>query len=284
MFHYIPSSRSDYTSYLPRRSYLPAYFDIDDAPSRAPPFEDFAHPSLSHSFLPPRIDAETRYRRALYELEAAEQEYQVHRVLERARQAAAVHQRAAGEAARREREIALYAEIERIEHTRALQEQVDERLAQRERAVGSQVAFDRAHRGKEGPLMRAINGGAERFSVPQGHPVRRQPDNEALTISDLLGLFTGVHPERQSGSLPERPTSRCCSQPPPRAEPHYQAEPTEYENAQVNLSNILEFFRGIAARAQGPAGGEQSTRDVRLSIWTVLYCLIYFTGEFAVST
>jgi hypothetical protein len=31
------------------------------------------------------------------------------------------------------------------------------------------------------------------------------------------------------------------------------------------LSNILEFFHGIAAQARGAAGGEQSTHEVRLS-------------------
>ncbi|KAH9986961.1 hypothetical protein BJV77DRAFT_807229 [Russula vinacea] len=101
MFYYRPSSRSqDYTPYLPRRSYRPASFDLNDVPSSALPFEDFGYSPLPHPFLPPRVDAETRYRRALDELQAAEQEFEAQMALERARQAAAVRQRAAAEAAR----------------------------------------------------------------------------------------------------------------------------------------------------------------------------------------
>ncbi len=133
MFYYSPSSRfQGYTSYLPRRSYLPTSFDVDDTPSSAFALEDLGHSSLPQSFLPPGITAETRYRRALYELEAAEQEYQAHVAVERARQAAAVRRRVAAEAARREHEIALYAEMERINRARALQEQVEEGFFQRQ--------------------------------------------------------------------------------------------------------------------------------------------------------
>jgi hypothetical protein len=286
MFHYSPSPRSrDYTSYLPQRSYFPASLDIDDVASSAYPLQDLGYPSLSRSFLPPRIDAETRYRRALHELEAAEQEYQAHIALERARQATAIRQRAAAEAARRERDIALYAEIERIKGARALEEQLEEGLAQRERGVRTRVPFDRAHRGGH-PLMRAIYGAAERDSVRQGHPTGPQPDDETLTIGDLLGFFTGVHPERQRGSPPERPTSRCCSNPEPPVEPHAQPESPKHDNAEVNLSNILEFFRSIAAQAGGAAGEEQSTHEVRLSIGKACIRLsdMGFTAESAVSS
>ncbi|KAI0268402.1 hypothetical protein BGY98DRAFT_353246 [Russula aff. rugulosa BPL654] len=265
MFHYSPSSRSqDYTSYLPRRSYFPASFDIDDAPSAPYALEELGYPSLSRSFLPPRRDAETRYRRALYELEAAEQEYQAHIALERARQATAIRQRAVAEAARREREIALYAEIERIKHARALQER-GERLARRQSAVRSQVAFDQAHRGGH-PLMRTMYGDAERDSVPQGHTASPQPDDETLTIGDLLGLLTGVHAERQRASPARRATSPCCAERHVPAERHSQPQAPEHENPEVNLSKILEFFHSMAAQARGAAGGEQSTHEVRLYV------------------
>jgi hypothetical protein len=285
MFHYSPSSRSQYTWYLPRRSYFPASSDIDDAPSPAYGLEDLRYPSLSHSFLPPRIDAETRYRRALYELEAAEQEYQAHRALERARQAGAIRQRAAAEATRRDREIALFEEIESINGARALQEQVEERVAQRQRDFRTQVPFDLAHRGTHGP-MRAIYGDAERDSVSQGHPARPQRDDEALTIGDLLNLFTGVHAERQRASPPQRLTSPTCSRPHHPTEPHTQSQSPEHENAEVNLSNMLEFFHSIATQARGAAGGEQSTHEVRLSVRRVCIPLsnMGFTAEFAVST
>ncbi|KAF8497061.1 hypothetical protein F5888DRAFT_1699963 [Russula emetica] len=112
--------------------------------------------------------------------------------------------------------------------------------------------------------MPAIYGDAERDSVPQGYPARPQPDNETLTIGDLLGLFPGVPSERQRASPPQRPTSPTSSQPHHPAEPHTQVQPPERDNAEVNLSNILEFFHSIAAQARGAAGGEQSTHEQSL--------------------
>ena len=267
MFHYSPSSRSqDYTSYLPQRSYFPASFRVDDTASSTYPLEDLEYPSFSHSFLPPRIDAETRYRRALHELEAAEEEVQAHVALERARQVAAIRHRAAAEAARREREIAVYAEIERINRARALQEQVEERLARRQRALRTQVPFERANRGRHA-LMRAIYGDADRDSAAQVHLARPQPDNETLTIGDLLGLFGGARTERQRANPPQRPTLTSCSQRHHPAEPHSQCQLPEHENAEVNLSRMLEFLHNIAGQARGAAGEEQSTHEVRLFVW-----------------
>ena len=324
MFHYSPSSRSHgYTSYLPRRSYFPASFDIDEAPSTVYPVQDLGYPSLPHSFLPPRIDAETRYRRALYELEAAEQEYQAHISLERARQAAAIRQRAAAEALRREREIALFTEMEHIDRARSLQEQVEEGLAERQRGLRSQVAFDRAHCGRHA-RMRAIYGDGERDPVTQGHPARSHSDNETLTmgdllglfaglrpecqrasprggptpstrlqpevetsaISDLLGLFAGVHPERERASPPEKPTPPTSSQPHHPASRQTQPQTLENGNEEVNLSNILEFFHSIAAQARGATGGEHATPEVRLLFWRVCVPLsnVRFTADFALST
>ena len=274
MFHYSPSSRSqDYTSHLPRRSYFPTSSDIYDTRSPAYALEDLGYPPLSHPLVPPRIDAETRYRRALYELEAAEQEYQGHMALERARQAAAIRQRAGAEVARREREIALYAEIERINRARALQEDVEGRLVQRQRPFQTQVPFGRAHRGRHAPMC-VIYGDGERYPLPQSHPACPQSDNETLSIGDLLGLFDGVHPERQHASPPQRPTSPASSQPHHTTERHTQPQPPEHGNAEVNLSNILDFFQSIAAQARGAAGGEQSTHEVGLSVQEGLYSIV----------
>ena len=276
MSHYSPSSRfQSYTSYLPRRSYFPAFLDIDEAPSSPYGIEDFGYTTLSQSLLPPSIDTETRYRRALYELEAAEQEYQAHKALERARQAAAIRQRAVAEAARREREIALYAEVERINRARAFQEQVEERLAQRQCPLRTQSPFDRAHRGRHA-LMRGMCGDAERQSVPQGHRAR---PNETLSIGDLLGLFAGDHPERQRASLPQRPTSPTPSQPHHAAASHTQPQPPDHENTELNLKNIMEFFNSIAAQAGGAAGGE-STHEVCLSVGgCAFHCLIWASQQ-----
>ena len=250
MFHYSPPSRSHgYTSYLPRRSYFPGSFDIYEEPSLAHPLEDLGYPSLSHSFLPPQVDAETRYRRALYELQAAEQEYQSHISLERARLASAIRERAAAEAAQREREheIAFFAEIERINHARALQEQVEERLAQRQRGLRSQVAFDRAHYRRHAPL-RAFYSDAESDSVPQGHCARLQPDNGTLTIGDLLGVSAGVGSECVRSNPPQRPTPCGRRQP---------------ETDISTIGDLLGLFSGAQHERQGACPRQRPTPSSR---------------------
>ena len=428
MFHYSPFSRSsDYTSYLPGRSYRPASFDLYDAPSPSFPFEEQGYSSSPNSFLPPRTDVETRYRRALYELEAAEQEYEAHIALERARQAAAVRQRAAAEAARVKREDALYAEIERAKRRRALQVLVEE--TQGQRGLRAPTAFERAHRGGHALLRALVSDEAEGVSIPdffegrpsrsrptplparhepvnrthrdgrallralvsddtegvsiaglfEGRPSRSQPtappahhepvdrtqrdgcallralvsddgegvsvpqfcegrrsrcqptpspthhdpldrahrdgraflralvngdaegvsippfseshpgqasgssthsDNGALTFKDLLGLFAGVrgHSEPEAAGQPQRPASAAAPQPQHATETQAQSHSPKHEDAEVNLSNILDFFRSIAVQAQGATGGEQSTHEVRLSICRVCVdCLIWFS-------
>lgn len=439
MFHYSPSSRSsDYTSYLPRRSYRPASFDLYDAPSSSFPFEDQGYPSSAHSFLPPRTDAETRYRRALYELEAAEQEYEAHIALERARQAAAVRQRAAAEAARAKREDALYAEIERAKRRRALQVQVEE--AQRQRGLRAPTAFERAYRGGHALLRALVSDDAEGASIPdffegrpsrsrptplparhepvdrthrdgrallralvsddtegvsiaglfEGRPSRSQPtpppaqgahhepldrthrdghallralvgddgegvslphffegrrtrcqptpspthpdpldrahpdgraflralvtddaervsippfsesrpgqvsgssthhDNGALTFGDLLGVFAGVrgHPEPEAAGQPQRPASAAAPQLQHPTEAQAQSHSPKHEDAEVNLSNILDFFRSIAVQAQSASGGEQPAHEVRLSICRVCVDLsnMGFTARYNISS
>ncbi|KAH9986964.1 hypothetical protein BJV77DRAFT_1070744 [Russula vinacea] len=148
-------------------------------------------------FLPPRVDAETRCRRALDELQAAKQEVDV-------------------EAHARD---ALCTEIERIKRERASQVQAKEVLGQRERALRAPTAFDRVHRGGRTLLHALVGDGAEEVPV-QGafdrallralvhdndgfsvvrlfeyHRTCSQPtpsstphDNGPLTLGDLLGL------------------------------------------------------------------------------------------------
>ena len=334
MFHYSPSPRSlDYTSYRPRRSYRPASFDLYDAPSSAFPYEDLGY-SSPHTSLPPRTDAETRYRRALYELEAAEQEYEAQIALERARQVAALRQRAAAEAARIRREDAIYAEIERAKRVHALQAQVEETFGQRQRALRAQTGFERAHQGGRGllgalvrddggedvpislpfegcrsrcqpirrpthrdPLGRAhrdgralvralVNGDGEGVPlphVPESRPSQatRSPthrDNGIATLGDLLGLFGEVlgHPEPEAATQSQRPNTPAASQPSQPAESQAQPHSAKREDGEVNLSDILNFFQGIAAQARGAAGGEQSTHEVRGRFGGFAYsCLIW---------
>ena len=275
MFHISPSSRSQaYISYLPRRSYFPTSSGIGDATLPAYTVDDLEYPCSPHSFLAPSgIDTETRYHRALYELEAAEQEYKALVGLENARQAAAIHQRAAAEAARHEREIVLYAEIERINRARALQEQVEERLFRCQCALRTHVPVEQAHRRSHGPIH-AIYCDAEEDSVHQGHVTRPQLDNETLTVDDVLGPFSGVYPEGQRASPRQRPTLS-TSQPHRPSEPQIQTQRPEHENAEVNLSDILEFFYNIAPQARGAGDREQSSDEVRLFAWRVSICLIW---------
>lgn len=328
MFHYSPSPRSlDYTSYLPPRSYRPASFDLYDAPSSAFSLEDLGYSSSPHSFLPPRTDAETRYRRALYELEAAEQEYEAHVALERARQVAAVRQRAAADAARIKREDALYAEIERARRARSLQA-----FGQRQRGLRAQTGFDRVHHGDRGLLDALVLDDDEGVSIPpafEGRRCRSQPipppthhdhlnrahrdgrallralvnddaegvtpprffesrpsqatrssthrDNGIATLEDLLGLFGDVRgsPEPEAARQSQKPSSPAASQPSRPTESQTQPHSAKHEDGEVNLSDILNFFHGIAAQVRGAAGGEQSAHEVRLCFGGFAYsCLI----------
>jgi len=288
MFHYSPSSPSfGYPSYAPQRSYRPASYDVYDEPSPVLTFEDLGYSPLSRPF-EPRVDPETRYRRALHELEVAEHDLEAHIALGRARQVAAVRQRAAAEAARRERaQVALQAEIERIQHARAsaLQAQAEERLARRQQAHWARAGagLDRAHFPGRALLHALADADAEEVSIPRCCPVDRRPTSslprqgdETLTLGDLLKLLAGVDPEPQHVSAAQ-------SSPPAPSQPSHPAEPKPQEpkrdNAEPTLNDILEFFYGIAAQARGVA-------EVRLSVRVVLFKLsnMTFVAEYFVST
>ena len=172
--------------------------------------------------------------------------------MKRARQAVAIRQRGAAETARHEREITVSAKIERINHARAFQEQVEERLGRRQCALRTQIPFGQVHRGRHA-LKHAIYGNTERDSAAQGLPARPQPDNETLTIGDLLGLFAIVHPKRQRASPPQRALHlhNDITSPSPIVSPNRPSM-----NAEVNLSKILEFLHNMAGQARGAAGGE----------------------------
>ena len=277
MFYYRPSSRSqDYTPYLPRCSYRPASFDLNDVPSSALPFEDFGYSPLPHPFLPPRVDAETRYRRALDELQAAEQEFEAQMALERARQAAAVRQRAAAEAARFRRVDALYAEIERIKRGRALQVQAEELRAQRERALRPPTPFDRAHRGGRALLRALVNDGAEgaaaeaafvpaqcggdgflRALIGDGaEGVSAQGGVDRADRGGRALLRALIHDQDEGVSLARlfegRPT---CYQP--------TSSPTRHDNGALTLGDLLGLLQGppepeLGNRPQEPTSSTPS--------------------------
>jgi hypothetical protein len=144
MHFYSPSPLSPV--HIPRGSYraalAPTY--LDDEPSSAFSFEGgLGYPAFPHTFSP-RIDAETRYRRALHELQAAEEEFDAHLALKRARQAAVLRE----QALRRGRALAIQAEAERIERARALEAKLAEEYELHQHAHQAQAARDRARRQK----------------------------------------------------------------------------------------------------------------------------------------
>ncbi|KAI0255566.1 hypothetical protein BJV78DRAFT_684900 [Lactifluus subvellereus] len=257
-----------YSSHLPRHHDRPASFYLDDGSSSAFVPEELGYSPFSHTF-PPRIDAETRYRRALYELQDAEQEFEAHVALERARQVAILRQRAAAKAARRERALAVQAEIESIEHARALQVQLEE-YERRQSVLQAEAALDRApyrqHPFLHGVVDANINGCSVpgRCSVERGRShCRRTPaparrDTEALSIGDIFKLFSGIEPEFQPAGPPTPPTP---SQQPP-AEPQPPSKPND---AEVAFNDVLEFFHDVATRAIGAASEHKPTHEVRLS-------------------
>ena len=288
MFFYSPSSLSQgYPSYLPRRSYRPASFyqydDLSDLSGYAVDREDLAYSPFEPSF-PPRMDAETRYRRALHELEAAEQEFEAHVALERARRVALVRQRAAAEAARRERVHAIQAEVERIKRTRALKSLVEEGLSQPQHpflpraACGRGPCQGRAFVDADTtgcPVPQRRFPGCRRTRPQPSHcPFARQ-DNGSFTPGDLLGLLAGIHPEPEPTNPPQKLTPPTPSQPhgPAEPQPQPQAASPERSDGELRLDDILEFFHSIASQARDAAGRYQATHEVRLSIRMVRFGL-----------
>jgi hypothetical protein len=291
---YSPSSFSlGHPSYLPRRSYRPASFYDYDEPSdlSAFTFEDFAESPLPSTFPPRRMDAETRYRRALHELEAAEQEYEAHVAFERARQVAIARRRAAAvEAARRERAHAIQPEVERIQRTRALQALIGEGPAQRQHSLHPRVAFGRAPCQGRALFDALAAADAREDSAPPRHfsgcqrdrgQCRRggaRPDNESFNLGDLLELLTGGHEaEPESVSQPERSARPVEPQPqreaPRQSEP--EAAPQKSSDREVTLGDLLEFFHSIASQARD---AHQATHEVRLPFLMVRFELSYMNA------
>ncbi|KAH9062622.1 hypothetical protein EDB83DRAFT_845428 [Lactarius deliciosus] len=225
MHFYSPSPLS--MGYIPRASYRPSlvstYLDDETFPPLA--FEGLGHPAFSHSFSP-RVDAETRYRSALHELQAAEEEFEAHLTLKRARQAAILREHAA----RRDRALAIQAEVERIERARAVQAELAEEYERRQRALQAQVALDRARR-QEHELLHAFVDANPRNLFASEHPfARTRPTHsrpsrrpvfhhgEVPTLEGLLRPFAGTHPHPQ----PHDPLQQFC---PPVPSQHRSVEP-----------------------------------------------------------
>jgi len=256
MFFYSPPSLSPgYPSYIPRRSYRPAsFYQHDDEPYGLStlPLEHLAYSPLPAT-LPPRIDPEMRYRRALHELEAAEQEFEAHVALERTSQVALARQRAADEAARRERARAIQAEVERLERARALQALVEERLAQGQHSSRPRAAFGRAPPPVHDLVRAHVDLGATEDFVPhrrfpgcrrsRSHLVHRpaprdSEDEDVFSIGDLLKVIAGVHLEPEPASPTQEPTS-------PAAEPEPKPEPQPQSQPAFSIGDLLKFIAGV---------------------------------------
>jgi hypothetical protein len=252
-----------YSSYSPRRSYRPTSFHVDGDYSSG----ELGYPPIPYTF-PRRIDPETRYRRALYELEDAEQDFEAHIALERAHQVAILRQRAA-EAARRERALALRAEIE---HARTLQAQLDE-YEQREAAL---QALDRAPSWQRAVLRSPVDGNFGRdsalnrcsFERRRNHcrpkPALARDDTDSSAIQEIFKLLAGI----KTG--PQPPTSFPMSTPPApsQQQPAADSQPpsSKPDDAQVTFKDIMEFLHGIVARPGDAANEHKPTHTVRLSI------------------
>jgi hypothetical protein len=174
------------------------------------------------------VDAETRCRRALDELQAAKQEVDVeaHVALKRAR-CAATGQYAAAEAARVRRVDALCTEIERIKRERASQVQAKEVLGQRERALRAPTAFDRVHRGGRTLLHALVGDGAE------GVPVQGAFDRALLRAL--------VHDNDGFSVVRLFEYHRTCSQPTPSSTPH--------DNGPLTLGDLLGLVQCLSSQA-----------------------------------
>lgn len=302
MHFYSPSPLS--MGYIPRRSYRPEHYLDEESPS-ALSFEGLHYHTSPYTFSAPS-DAETRYRRALHELHAAEEEFEAHLTLRRARRAAILSE----QAARRERALALQAEFERIERARALQARLAEEYELHQRAHQAQAARRHNH-----PVLHPYPFASERpcsfarkrltHSEPVHRPVLH--DNEVTPLDGLLRLISGAHAElhsplqQHSSRAPAQPRSsepqstekqdttvdpvsavldflhgplQRHSSPAP-AQP-LSAEPQSSEKQGVAVdpvSAVLEFLHGLAAHAKDAANESETIPKVRLFISSVYFQL-----------
>ncbi|KAH9005049.1 hypothetical protein EDB86DRAFT_1709330 [Lactarius hatsudake] len=252
MHFYSPSPLS--LSYIPRVSYRPTLVYTylgDDALTS----EGLGYPAFTHTSTP-RLDAETRYRRAVHGLQTAEEELEAHLTLKRARQAAFLRE----QAARRERVLAIQAEADRIERTRALQAQLAEEYEWYQRAPQAQVALD-----QRPLLLHAFADANPRDLFASGLPFARERptdsgpsrrpvlhDSEVPTLEGLLKLFTGIRPR------PHGPLQQSSS---PAPSQHHPTEPqlSEKQDAATDAFNaVLEFIHGLAAHACDSASGSET--------------------------
>jgi hypothetical protein len=274
MHFYSPSPLS--LGYIPRRSYRPAPVStyIDDEYSSPLSFEGLGYSDFSHS-LSPRLDAEARYRRALHEMQAAEEEFEAHLSLKRARQAAVLRE----QVARRDRELAFQAEVERIERSRALHAKLAEEYEWHQRTHQAEVAPERTRYHEHALPHTFVDTNPRDHLACECSLVKRRPthsgpsrspvflDSEVPTLESLLKLVSGI-------DLPRRPLQRSPLQQSGSRAPfqHRSAEPQPSEKQEPEgdaLNAVLEFIRGLAAHATDADNGSESIAEVRLLVRSV---------------
>ena len=282
MHFYSPSPLS--LGYIPRGSYRPALVPtyLDDESSSLT-FEGLGYPAYAHTF-PPRLEAETRYRRAVHELQAAEEEFEAHLTLRRARQAVILRERTA----RRDRALAIQAEVERIERARALQVKLAEEYELHQRAHRAQATLDRVHRqnaflhgfvntSPRGPCAseRPCAFAKKRLTYPE--PAHRHVlrDNKVVAFNGLLKLFSGIHLQPQSllqqSSSPAPPLPRST-----------ERQPSKKQDSAADAVNaILEFLHGLATHTKDAANESENISKVRLFSGVLTFgSNIRFTAKF----
>lgn len=269
MHFYSPSPLS--LGYIPRRSYRPALVSTypDYESFSALPSKGFGYPAFPGA-VSPRLDAETRYRRAVHELQAAEEEFEAHLSLKRARKAAILHE----EAMRRERALAIQVEVEPIESARGLDARLAEQYEWHHGAHRAEVALDRARRQKHGLLHTFVDGNPREpfaFESPLAKRRRthsgtsRRVDGEVPTLEGLLGMFPGTHHLLN----PHSALGQSASPAPPQSR-SVEPRPTEKQDSEGDAFDaVLKFLHNLAAHSRDAANESKTIHEVRLLVRSV---------------
>ena len=257
--------------YIPRRSYRHAHAPtyLDDEFSSALPFEGLGHPAFSHAFSH-RPDAETRYRRALHELQAAEEEYEAHLSLKHAREAAVLRE----QDARCERALAVEAEVGPVERSRTMHPKLVEKYEWRERASQGEVALNRARRREHALFHASVDTDAKDPSVYERYLAEKRlthsgpscrHDSEVPTVEGLLKRLSRIHARSQRQCPLQQSGSHVSS--------HHRTagpQPLEKQNPEEDALNaVLEFIHGFTAHARDTTNVSETITEVRLLVSSV---------------
>lgn len=206
------------------------------------------------------MNLKMRYRRTLYQLEAAEHEFEIHITLERACQVALVHQRGATEAVPRGRERvrAIQADIEPVERTRTLQPLLEERLAQRQHQLWCSV-----EPGSTEDFARYLRFSGCRCTRCQFKHCSAYHANGDFSVKDVLEFLIGVRPEPEPAGPSQNQTSYTPTRPYSPVEPQPQPSSPKRDDG-GHLEQDIAILPSMASQTRDTVGGYQSTHEVRL--------------------